>query len=209
MAASLGPAVGLHAAANSIVLVWHAGGAPADVNDGIQMGLTEAQQTAQLLGRDVRVVPEARQAFATITDDANGVTLEAGSCTFRLSPSRDEREALLSDWKKRSGRTGDYRLAVWHSSLKQYGGVDLNERFTRRFHRPMTDDAWLGWVAVKAAVEAALRSSGPACEAIRNLQFDGHKGAALAFANGVLQQPLYIIENAGGGEKVVGQVPQR
>jgi len=45
----------LHAAAEAIVLVWQPSGAPADVDDGVHLGLSEAQQTAKLLGRDVRL----------------------------------------------------------------------------------------------------------------------------------------------------------
>jgi hypothetical protein len=196
-------------AADAVVLVWQSSGAPADVNDGVRMGASEAQQTAKLLGRDVRLEPRAARPFAAIVQDSRGVSLESGHCTFKLAPSAAERAAILSDWKQRNGRDGDYRVAVWHSSLKQFGGVDLNERFTRQFHAPMTEGGWLGWVAVKAAVEAALRSNAPACAAIRDIQFDGHKGALLSFRNGVLQQPLYVIENAGGAEKVVGQVPEK
>lgn len=207
--ALLGTGTTIRAATSPIVLVWHSSGAPADVHDGVKMSIAEAQQTAKLLGREVRLETEAAHPFATIEADARGVSLTSGSCTFQLAPSEAERASLLSDWKKRSGKNGDYRIVVWHSSLKQFGGVDLNERFTRQFHAPMTEGAWLGWVAVKSAVEAALRANGPACAAIRDIQFDGHKGALLSFKNGVLQQPLYVIEKTVDGEKVVGQVPER
>ena len=196
----------LHAAAEAIVLVWQPRGAPADVDDGVHLGLSEAQQTAKLLGRDVRLEAAAAHPFATIVHGANGVSLQSAGCDFRLAPSPAERASLLAAWKKRSGKDGEYRIAVWHPTLKQFGGSDLNERFTRQFHTPMTEGAWLGWVAVKAALEAALRGNGPPCGAIRDIEFDGHKGALLSFRNGVLQQPLYVIESDGAGGKVVGKV---
>ena len=199
----------LTAAAGDIVLAWQSAGAPADVADGVQLGVAEARQTAKLLGRDVRVDPRAAKPFATIAHGPGGVSLRSGGCTFHLAPSASQRASLLAEWEKRSGRSGDYRLAAWHSSLKQFGGVDLNERFLRRFHAPMSEGAWLGWVAVKAAVEAALRATGPPCSAIRAIEFDGHKGALLSFKNGVLEQPLYVIETDGNGDKVVAQVPER
>lgn len=203
------PALAVQAAAAAIVLAWQPAGAPADVNEGVQMGVAEAQQTAKLLGRDVRLEPHAPRAFATIAFTADGLSLRSGGCTFELAPSAKERASLLADWTKRNGKGGDYRIAVWHSTLKQFGGVDLNERFMRRFHEPMTEGAWLGWVAVKAAVEAALRGSGAPCAAIRAIEFDGHKGALLSFRNGVLQQPLYVIESDADGGKVVAQVRER
>jgi len=199
----------VHAEAGAIVLVWQPNGAPVDLNDGVRLGVSEAQQTAKLLGRDIRLEATAAHPFATIVQESNGVGLKAAGCEFRLAPSPAERASLLAAWKTRSAQNGDYRIAVWHSSLKQFGGADLNERFTRQFHTPMTEGAWLGWVAVKAALEAALRADGPACAAIRGIQFDGHKGALLSFAKGVLQQPLYVVESDGAGGKVVGEVPDR
>jgi len=196
------------AAADAIVLVWTSSGAPPDVDNGVHLGANEAQRTAALLGRTVRVEPRATAAFATIVYEAGGVALRSGTgCTFQLAPTADAKTAALVDWKKQSGKDGEYRIAVWHPSLKQFGGVDLNERFTRQFHQPMGDGAWLGWVAVKASVEAALRATGTPCESIANLQFDGHKGASLSFRNGVLQQPLYVVQKTSEGEKVVAQVP--
>ena len=205
--ALLGAVAPLHASPDAIVLVWQPGGAPSDINQGVQMGIAEAQQTATLLGRSVRLEAHAVHPFAAIVSDADGVSLKAGACTFRLNPSQAQREAVLSEWKKRTGKDGAYHVAVWHPSLRQFGGSDLNERFTRRFHQPMTDEAWLGWVGVKAAVEAALREGGTACAALEHLQFDGHKGASLSFVNGVLRQPLYVVERSAGGERVLAQVP--
>jgi len=194
----------LHAASDAIVLVWAPAGAPPDVSNGVALGAAEAQQTAALLGRTVQLESDAGRPFATIVSAANGVSLRAAGCTFQLSPSAEAKADILARWKQENARNGEYRIAVWHASLKQFGGSDLNERYTRRFHEPMTEGAWLGWVAVKAAVESALRDSAPACAAIGRLQFDGHKGAALSFRNGVLQQPLYVVE----GDQVIAEIRQ-
>jgi hypothetical protein len=206
----IGLSLPLRASQDAIVLQWQPSGAPADVVKGVEMGAAEAQQTATLLGRTVRLEPRAARPFASIVSDAGGVSLEAGeSCTFRLSPTPAERRTALSNWTQRSGKSGDFAIALWDASLEQFGASDLNERFTRRFHEPMTEGAWLGWVAVKAAVEAALRAQGSACDTLRGLQFDGHKGAALAFTNGVLRQPLYVVEHGPAGNRVVAEIRDR
>ena len=84
----------------------------------------------------------------------------------------------------------------WDPALERFGAGELNERFRRRAGRPMTADAWCGWVAVKAIAEAALhaRSLAPAdvADALRALRFDGHKGQPLYFdARQQLVQPTY------------------
>ena len=73
----------------------------------------------------------------------------------------------------------------------------------------MTAPAWLGWVAVKASVEAALRSEAPLdCETLARGRFDGHKGRALTFdrATRELIQPVYVVAGANGQERVVGEI---
>jgi hypothetical protein len=84
----------------------------------------------------------------------------------------------------------------WDPTLERFGAGELNERFRRHAGRPMTADAWCGWVAVKAIAEAALhaRSLEPAdvADALRALRFDGHKGEPLSFDERQrLVQPTY------------------
>src|SRR5690348_381929 len=112
----------VHAAAEAIVLEWHPGDRQADVEHRVHLGLPEAEQTAKLLGRDVRLEAAAAHPFATIVQGTSGVSLQSAGCDFRLAPSPAERAALLAAWKKRSGKDGEYRIAVWHPTLKQFGG---------------------------------------------------------------------------------------
>ena len=84
----------------------------------------------------------------------------------------------------------------WQPGLERFGAGELNERFRRQARRPMTADAWCGWVAIKAIAEAALhaRSTAPAdvADALRVLRFDGHKGEPLYFDDRQrLVQPSY------------------
>ena len=72
---------------------------------------------------------------------------------------------------------------TWDSTFTRFGASELNERFARRFGRPMTSAAWNGWFAIKALVETALRNDDTRtlCDAMSRSRFDGHKGVPLAF----------------------------
>jgi hypothetical protein len=116
--------------------------------------------------------PPARAAATGEPDDP----IAPGSWAFRIRAEGGRRE--------------------WDPALERFGAGELNERFRRRAGRPMTADAWCGWVAVKAIAEAALRarSLAPAdvADALRALRFDGHKGQPLYFdARQQLVQPTY------------------
>ena len=54
----------------------------------------------------------------------------------------------------------DLRVVDWHSGLMKFGAEELNVRFRRRFGQPMDERSWHGWMAVKCAVELALRYPG-------------------------------------------------
>lgn len=88
---------------------------------------------------------------------------------------------------------------AWHPSLRRYGAAQLNERFQARTGRGMDEDAWYGWIAVKLALESALRGR-PLGEA----RTDGHKGEPLEFRDGRLHQPLYVVVHDGDGPEVIG-----
>jgi len=103
-----------------------------------------------------------------------------------------------------NGLTGRWLFALraeggrpeWQSDLQRFGAGELNERFRRQAGRPMTADAWCGWVAMKAIAEASLhaRSTAPGdvADALRVLRFDGHKGEPLYFDDRLrLVQPVY------------------
>jgi hypothetical protein len=109
------------------------------------------------------------------------------------------------------------RAELWHASLKRFGAEQLNQRYARRFGRPMDSDAWAGWFAVKVLAEAALRAHATTAAALgtaltdTSARYDGHKGAPLYFdaSSGALRQPLYVVApDSAGGERVVGEVTE-
>lgn len=97
------------------------------------------------------------------------------------------------------------RATLWHPALERYGAAQLTERYRERFREELSEAAWAGWFAVKAAAETALRARSPGSNglgaALRapGVGFDGHKGARLRFdpADGQLHQPLYLVDVQG------------
>lgn len=90
---------------------------------------------------------------------------------------------------------------LWHHRLFRYGAEQLDARFRERYGEPLDDRAWAGWMAVKAAVEAALRGGAAESTVLaerlagRRAQFDGHKGRQLTFRpwDHQLRQPVYLV----------------
>jgi hypothetical protein len=170
-----------------------------DRADGIALGAEEAGRTATLLGRQLRIESVGADrpksgctAWIVIAADTlPWVTRQAGQTPILLvDPGASDARPNLFRVRAGRGKT------EWLPSLERFGASELNERFSRRFGRAMTADAWAGWVAAKAAAEAGLRSArptGPAtAESLRTLHFDGHKGVPLYFDEHLtLVQPLY------------------
>lgn len=146
---------------------------------------------------------DVRQAFASA-----GVTLvDTGSADAMLIDATNRGDAgggmLRVALAPVPGQGDAAWVAEWHASLVKFGASDLNERFTRAFHAPMTPQAWCAWVAVKAVVEAALRAAAAddACRALAALRFDGHKGVPLGFREEDLVQPLCLVVREHGREQ--------
>jgi hypothetical protein len=105
-------------------------------------------------------------------------------------------------------------LALWHPSLERFGAEQLNDRFHRRFGAAMDSDAWMGWLAMKMALDLALHAhsaSGPTLLqqlADPHTAFDGQKGRPLRFdpATHRLVQPLYRIAGSGDSARVVAEI---
>lgn len=94
--------------------------------------------------------------------------------------------------------TGRIVPVAWHSSLKRYGAAQLNDRFKKETGQEMEEEAWFGWIGVKLLAEAIFRD-----QAVADIRLDGHKGALLRFTEGVLQQPLYVLDCTSTPEKVL------
>jgi hypothetical protein len=193
-----------------------------ELERGIVLGIEEAGRTATLLGRDVRLVriagtrpdrldavvaatalPADRGSKVPIVYVAGPTAPRVNRCTFFIRESAG-RKQLVTEWSEAHGAdksaAGDLAIVDWDSSL-------------RRFGAPMPEDAWVGWVAVKAIVEAALRNGAgaDACSALESVRFDGHKGAALSFdrETGGLADPVYVVRRTHRGTEVIGEVRPR
>ena len=197
--------------------------APADedVALGVRLGVEETRHTGALLGLTVELVADTAGARPSAlvggADDAGCRALaEAASRsgipylnTGCAAPGLRDAAAYPAAFHIVAADTAGGATAgeLWRSSLTRYGAAQLNERFTGRFHRPMTSGAWAGWMAVKVLAEAALRArsaDGAAIAAHLRLpqtRFDGHKGVPLVFGpDHQLVQPLYAAADTPAGE---------
>ena len=91
-------------------------------------------------------------------------------------------------------------IVGWNRELERFSASELNNRFVRRFQKPLTETSWAGWAALKLAGESLVRASAATAADLRaHLEsappFDGHKGAALTFRpwDRQLRQPVYAI----------------
>ncbi|MGH9888755.1 MAG: hypothetical protein ACREBE_24695, partial [bacterium] len=137
---------------------------------------------------------------------------ECRSTTFHVMPSAAMyRDALA---RVEPSVASDARSVAWDASLERFGADTLNQRFHTRSGRPMTDEAWAGWLAVKILWESALRARtanpvGLAAILTRDSsRFDGHKGRALSFRpwDHQLRQPMYVITGGSGASRAI-EVP--
>jgi putative membrane protein len=195
-----------------ITIVTEDPGTLGDYGLGIQLGASEAARTATLLGHEFRIV-HSGAARARISrnapHNANVPVIamtgtSSNSCVFvTASPSARQAAGAYAEEQ----RFTSYSVADWHHAFTRYGAAQLNERFERAFGKPMTDEAWHGWVAVKAISEAALRGN-DICAELGRLRFDGHKGRALRFdrqSRYLIHPPLVVRDQ--GGKTTVEVVP--
>ena len=91
--------------------------------------------------------------------------------------------------------------AAWHWAWERHGAPQLEKRFQKKAKRPMRDVDWAAWMAVKAVVEAVLRTEGGDFAAVRDyligdeIVLDGFKGNRVNFRpwNRQLRQPLLLV----------------
>jgi hypothetical protein len=175
---------------------------------GASLGLDEAHRVGELLHVQISFGPASDFALIGLTppkEETKAVFLAAATPTqpaWDVTSSPAFRRQALDRFKDRK----DLRVADWHSGLMKFGAEELNVRFLRRFGQPMDERSWHGWVAVKCAVELALRyPGGDPKERIGDLRLDGHKGMMLSFdpQDRHLIQPVYVVDAQG---KLVDQV---
>lgn len=180
------------------------------VQRGASLGLSEARRTADLLKVALRwgatsgevMIGQAAPAREPavpflIAGVPEAVPRPPRPLIFRVASSPRRRQEALARQTRR-----DVRVVDWHPDLERFGAEQVNERFRRRFGRPMDEGAWHGWMAVKIAVELALQippgASRTLLSALRTSVFDGHKGAQLRFGEDhYLDQPVYLVDSRG------------
>ena len=129
---------------------------------------------------------------------------------FHIGASQRMLKDAVAQWqKKHPGAAVEAR--TWHHEFVKYAARDLNKRFTKSQGRPMNDQSWAAWTAVKVIADAVTRTGDTTPQTLLTflrdgLEFDGNKGVILNFrGTGQLRQPLLIIEN----ENLVGEAPVR
>jgi ABC transporter substrate binding protein (PQQ-dependent alcohol dehydrogenase system) len=101
--------------------------------------------------------------------------------------------------------------AAWHPYWERHGAPQLNRRFFRATGRPMADEDWATWVAVRATLDAATRTSDKSAPAILGALFDQelrlelYKGTPGSFRpwSRQLRQPILL----GTHDAVVAVAP--
>ena len=83
--------------------------------------------------------------------------------------------------------TEGLQASAWDPLAERFGAPQVNHRFERGAHRPMTEGDWAAWVAVRAVAEAVIRAkatTGPAIAtalATQDLPIDVSKGVQGSF----------------------------
>ena len=167
-----------------------------DASRGAVLALEESARAASLLRRTL-VVDTLRRAMPSPA----AIVVRAGGAP----PPRDA--VSIDAWCGSPAEEHPLRFttcgsapadsAAWLPSLEKFGAAQLNARYLARWHRPMTADAWRGWIAAKIAWESAIRgprAPGPLAQWLLSARarFDGHQGVPLAFgADHRLRHPLH------------------
>jgi hypothetical protein len=231
--------VGARAADADEVEILFVGDQGSSAWEGASQGLVEANLQGKFLGKTFKltqlpgageILKEASPAATVVAGDAttlrqvadalpgvpvfnvrlddDGIRQHCVANILHVQPSQAMKRDALSQWKTKNPES-DARALAWHSSAKKYSGAQLNDRFNKSFGKPMDDEAWAGWAAVKMLSDTVVRTQsgepGKLLDFLRNeLAFDGQKGADMTYRkNGQLRQPILIVE----GDKVVGEAP--
>jgi ABC transporter substrate binding protein (PQQ-dependent alcohol dehydrogenase system) len=159
-----------------------------------RFGVTIVDTRPFVLGRDPRERAQNNVALLTAGADYDVVVVADADGEFaRDVPYQVQKPrpvvgaaGLVADW--------------WHWAWERQGAPQLSTRFFRLAKRPMTGYDWSAWMAVKAIVDAALRTKSidprqvGAYLVSDRVALDGFKGARQAFRpwDRQLRQPLLL-----------------
>ena len=160
-----------------------------------RFGVKVVEQRPFVLGNDPREREKNNVALLTAGADYDVVFVADTDGEFaRDVPYQTVRPRLV---------VGSEGLAAsgWHWAWERHGAPQLEKRFQKKARRPMRDPDWATWMAVKAVVEAVLRTEGGDFPTVRDyllgdeIVLDGFKGNRLNFRpwNRQLRQPLLLI----------------
>jgi ABC transporter substrate binding protein (PQQ-dependent alcohol dehydrogenase system) len=120
--------------------------------------------------------------------------------------------AYRSDKPRPIAGTQGLTPTAWSPAFDEYASMQLQNRFQREAHRPMTARGYAGWLALRAIGEAATRAGKTDPRAIgaymhsNDFSLAGYKGAPLSFRpwDGQLRQPVLLAD----GRSLVSISPQ-
>ncbi len=92
------------------------------------------------------------------------------------------------------------RPVIWHPAQEAWGGTQLQRRFERAINRPMRNEDYGVWLAMRILGEAATRTNGTDYEAMREailggeLEFAGFKGQPITLRDwdNQIRQPVVL-----------------
>jgi hypothetical protein len=193
-------------ASTKAIVIRLAGEPSPELRRGAEFGVAEMAQAANLRRRQVILAKDGSADATGILVATAGAPIPTGETVARLhvAPLPSGAEACEFSVAPADSKT-DRSVAAWDASLAKFGASDLNARFERRYGSKLTEAAYLGWVSIKALVEAELarQPEEEFCKAVARVRFDGHKGRPLFFdpATRTLSQPLYVMKDG----RVVGE----
>ncbi|WP_084387731.1 ABC transporter substrate-binding protein [Grimontia marina] len=99
--------------------------------------------------------------------------------------------------------THGLRADGWHYVIEQWGSIQLQNRFTKQFDRPMTAKDYAGWVAVRSINEAVTVLNKGDIETVlpfimsEKFQLAAYKGRKLTYRpwNGQLRQTVPLFDS--------------
>ncbi len=167
---------------------------------GVAFGVHEVGATARLtrsvvsfhhLGPEGHAPDAMVEVVVSAHDDMTMADAMDGITRIHTCPLQEWR---CDAWSVASGPASDGRARDWHPMLARSGAAQLNTRFRQHAGMAMDEAAWRGWMAVKVAHQAAMRTLAGEADLLA-LEFDGHKGMPLRFGeDGHLRQPTFRVE---------------
>jgi ABC-type branched-subunit amino acid transport system substrate-binding protein len=130
-------------------------------------------------------------------------------------PATQTREFMVAAASGAPRSFAGQRIGLWHSTLRDFGAGELNDRYLARWGAPMDSPAWSAYVALLALGRAVSATGSTEAEPLAEwlegpeARFDVGKGEHISFQthDHRLRQPLFVLDvdpSARVPERVVG-----